>query len=226
MPTRSLLHTALISFACITSATFLSAAPIHDAVLAGKIDAVRSLLQANANLVDSPDVERSGNLPLMLAASSGKTEIVQFLLDQGATVDARRPDNATALMCAAEQGHADIAKLLIDRNAAVNTQNNRSATPLILAAQGGHVDVARVLLTKTLTIDSQRDDGATALLCAVRTGNLALVKLLIDWKALGIDPVNATIEAKDIRNFQPAHVFRVDEAIPVEKGKGWLLVVK
>lgn len=52
------------------------------------------------------------------------------------------------------------------------------------------------------------------------------VKLTIDWKKLGIDPANATITASEIKNFQPAQHFSINEEIPVAKGKGWLLIIK
>jgi hypothetical protein len=49
--------------------------------------------------------------------------------------------------------------------------------------------------------------------------------LLIDWKALGMNPSKAVITASAAKDFQPAATFRVDEKIPVQPGKGWLLVV-
>ncbi|MEO6253805.1 MAG: glycoside hydrolase domain-containing protein [Ferruginibacter sp.] len=52
------------------------------------------------------------------------------------------------------------------------------------------------------------------------------VQLNIDWARLGIDPAKATITARPIQNFQPARSFGVNEAIPIEKGKGWLLIVQ
>jgi hypothetical protein len=52
------------------------------------------------------------------------------------------------------------------------------------------------------------------------------VVLEIDWKKLGIDPSKATITAPQIKNFQPARTFKAGEKIPVEKGKGWLLIVE
>ncbi len=52
------------------------------------------------------------------------------------------------------------------------------------------------------------------------------VKLLINWRALGIDPKKATITAPEVKNFQHARKFKRNEEIPVEKGKGWLLVIK
>ncbi len=52
------------------------------------------------------------------------------------------------------------------------------------------------------------------------------VQLLIDWKGLGIDPAKATITAPEVKNFQPAKTFGLNDSIPVEKGKGWLLIIK
>ncbi len=52
------------------------------------------------------------------------------------------------------------------------------------------------------------------------------VQLNVDWKKLRIDPAKATITAPEIKNFQPAKAFKLGEKIPVEKGKGWLLIIK
>ena len=52
------------------------------------------------------------------------------------------------------------------------------------------------------------------------------VRLDIDWKRIGIDSAHAIIIAPEIANFQPAHNFAVGEAIPVQKGKGWLLIIR
>lgn len=52
------------------------------------------------------------------------------------------------------------------------------------------------------------------------------VSLNIDWKKLGIDSSKASITAPEVKNFQHARTFKVGEKIPVEKGKGWLLIVK
>ena len=52
------------------------------------------------------------------------------------------------------------------------------------------------------------------------------VRLQIDWHRLGVDPAHAVIEAPEIKNFQPQRTFAIDEAIPVQKGRGWLLVIR
>ncbi|ASU35410.1 glycoside hydrolase domain-containing protein [Mucilaginibacter xinganensis] len=52
------------------------------------------------------------------------------------------------------------------------------------------------------------------------------IKLQINWKALGIDPAKATITAPAVNNFQQSASFKDGDEIKVEKGKGWLLVLK
>ena len=51
------------------------------------------------------------------------------------------------------------------------------------------------------------------------------VSLQIDWKALGIDQNKATINAPEIEKFQAARSFQINEPIPVQPGKGCLLVI-
>ncbi|EJX03851.1 hypothetical protein EVA_08044 [gut metagenome] len=52
------------------------------------------------------------------------------------------------------------------------------------------------------------------------------VNLSIDWKALGIDRVEATLRAPAIENFQTEQVWKPGETIKVPKGKGLLIVVE
>ncbi len=52
------------------------------------------------------------------------------------------------------------------------------------------------------------------------------VKLQIDWKALDIDESKAVITAPAIKDFQLQYNFTKDEMIPVEKNKGWLIIIK
>lgn len=49
------------------------------------------------------------------------------------------------------------------------------------------------------------------------------IRLVIDWKTLGLDPLKAVLRAPAIEKFQSAAEFRPGDAIRVEPGKGWLL---
>jgi len=58
-------------------------------------------------------VIQSGQTALMLAASHGRHETVELLVDCGANVNAQDEDGSTALMCASEHGHTEIIKTLL-----------------------------------------------------------------------------------------------------------------
>jgi hypothetical protein len=67
--------------------------------------------------------------------------------------------------------------------------------------------------------------GQTLVALASWSPQVVDCKLEIDWKALGLDPAKAKITAWKVENFQPAAEFRVGEKIPVQPGRGWLLVL-
>jgi hypothetical protein len=71
-----------------------------------------------------------------------------------------------------------------------------------------------------------KKQGAALVALASWAAQDTTVTLTIDWTSLGLDPAHASIEAPEIKNFQPARHFAPGEAIPVEKGKGWLLVIR
>jgi len=52
------------------------------------------------------------------------------------------------------------------------------------------------------------------------------IKLAIDWVSLGISPDKAILTAVEAKDFQPAATFSPDQKIPVEPGKGWMLILE
>ncbi len=71
-----------------------------------------------------------------------------------------------------------------------------------------------------------KKDGAVLVSIASWADTDTEIQLKIDWKKLGIDPSKATITAPEIRSFQPAKTFGLNDKILVEKAKGWLLIIK
>jgi hypothetical protein len=71
-----------------------------------------------------------------------------------------------------------------------------------------------------------KKDGAAMVSIASWEESDTEIQLKIDWKKLGIDPAKATITAPGIRSFQPSKTFGLNDKIPVEKAKGWLLIIK
>ncbi len=64
----------------------------------------------------------------------------------------------------------------------------------------------------------------------VSLGNFSVkdktVRLLIDWKALGIDPAMATVTAPAIHNFQEETSLKPNQPVPVKSKEGWMLVIR
>ena len=71
----------------------------------------------------------------------------------------------------------------------------------------------------------QKQGKAMIALASWTEGNTT-TKLNIDWKKLGIDPKKATITAPAIEGFQEVRTFKATDDIPIEKNKGWLLVIQ
>lgn len=68
--------------------------------------------------------------------------------------------------------------------------------------------------------------GKTLIALASWAPRSTTVKLRIDWKALGLEPGSATLKAPAVAGFQSAAEFKPGAAIPVEPGKGWLLILE
>jgi hypothetical protein len=85
-------------------------------------------------------------------------------------------------------------------------------------------------------IKTNRDDVLVT--SYVRKGNKTLialaswapekaeVKLAIDWKALGLSAGKVSLVAPPVEGFQPRSTFKPGDAISVEPGKGWLIVLE
>jgi hypothetical protein len=69
-------------------------------------------------------------------------------------------------------------------------------------------------------------DGRTMVALASWASEPVNVALEIDWAALGLDAAKASIVAPAIEKFQEATTFTAGSPIPVDPGKGWLLVIR
>jgi hypothetical protein len=67
--------------------------------------------------------------------------------------------------------------------------------------------------------------GKTLIALASWALEKAEVRLQLDWKALGLDASKARLVAPEVKDFQPAREWKVDEPIAVEPKRGWLIYV-
>ena len=154
--------------------------PVLFAARLGDIESARLLLKAGAHVNDKA---ADGISALVLAAHSGHTPLVAFLLDRGADVNAADV-GYTALHAAVLRGDMDMIKTLLARGADPNarlTKGTRAprdtnqwilssylagATPFLLAAKYAEPAIMRLLVANGADPLLPTNDGTTPLMMA------------------------------------------------------------
>ncbi len=103
-------------------------ADIWTAAAKGNTGAIQQHLSTGTDVNARGPVNRG--TPLIAAAAYGQTEAAALLMKNGAELEAKNNDGATALLAAAFLCHAETVKLLLENGANVNARNNRGETPL------------------------------------------------------------------------------------------------
>uniref|UniRef100_F7ABL7 Ankyrin repeat domain 23 n=1 Tax=Equus caballus TaxID=9796 RepID=F7ABL7_HORSE len=148
------------------------------------------------------------------ACLKGHSQLVNKLLEAGATVDARDLLERTPVFWACRGGHLDILKLLLNKGAQVNAQDKIRSSPLHVAVRTGHSDCLEHLIACGAHINAQDKEGDTGLHEAVRHGHYKAMKVLLLYGAkLGVQneasmtPVQLARDwQRSIREALEAHV--------------------
>ena len=122
--------------------------PIHIAVVAGSFETVEFILD-RWDKVDPMD--STGETPLTLACASGKIDIVQLLLQRGASPARQSNNDITGVspMCvAAAKGHVDIVSLLLRNGGYASERDEMGWNALLHAAHWGHYKLLKFLLDR------------------------------------------------------------------------------
>jgi NAD(P)-dependent dehydrogenase (short-subunit alcohol dehydrogenase family) len=101
---------------------------IHEAIVAGDMDAMRALIAAGADL--NAREPSGGSSPLITAATFGRSEAALALIDAGADLDQQNNDGSTALLTAAFFCRTEIVEALLAAGADKTIANNAGSTPL------------------------------------------------------------------------------------------------
>lgn len=160
--------------------------PLYLAAAEGHLNAVRLLVAAGAKLDLSEKV--NGHSPLMVAIMREHHEVVEALLDAGASpgTSGEKGDTALHLACKVDTPEGTVASLLGHGALPGHCWNEKLQTPLHWAASWGKVEAARQLIQwlsprqinmRDKVVNSM-DGGETPLLIAVRRGHVDMVKLV------------------------------------------------
>jgi ankyrin repeat protein/L-ascorbate metabolism protein UlaG (beta-lactamase superfamily) len=165
---------------------------IHDAIQKGDVAQVKTLISSNKELIHMKSDK--GQTPLHIAVQNGSQEIVEFLIAQGADINARDSEGNTPLLTALAFKKTDTAKFLISKGADVRIKNTQDMAPLILALRYGLSELVEPILDSGQDVNERFGGNITPLLMAIIAGNKEGVKLLVDRGA----DVNAAAQEGDM----------------------------
>lgn len=146
----------------------------------GDLKRVKELLKEDPNRVG--DTDDTGNTALMLAVESGNIELVEFLIEKGADIEATNInlDKRYALSIAANAGNEEMVKLLLKKGANANVNKNgsfsycynTSVNSAISAIKGGNINIVKIM------IEANKNENLEKALKYATTSDLEICKLI------------------------------------------------
>lgn len=150
---------------------------IHNAAARGDFEMVKVLSNGSSNII-ALSKNNNGLTLLHYAAVIGRKDMVEWLLDHNADVNARDNNGLTPLHYAAAIGLKEIPELLLAHKADVNAKDNNGLTPLHYAANFGRQEVPELLLASKADANAKDHNGLTPLDYAEATHHKSLAEFL------------------------------------------------
>ncbi len=169
------------------------ALPWHIASFKGFIEIMKILAPTILD-IDYKTTNTEQYTALWLASQQGYVDIVKWLIDKGADINAiRQSDGCTALQTAICKEQLQVIEWLVAKGAKVNKADKEEASPLYYslgyAGQPIQPNIVKFLVSKGADVKQSMYDGDTPLHMACYRANTGAIKLLLDHGA-SINEVN------------------------------------
>lgn len=158
---------------------------LHWTALMGLENHVEHLLTFK-ECTDSIDaIDDTAATPLILATLKGNRNIVKWLVEKGANINARNWQGHSPLQYACSKGWKDIVVYLLDKGADINVKDNRGDTSIHRLASLGRTEILNIFLNSKdkPKLDTPNAEGNTALHIACEDDETACALLLVEHKA-------------------------------------------
>ncbi|KAK7485350.1 hypothetical protein BaRGS_00023449, partial [Batillaria attramentaria] len=170
----------------------------HIAAAKGSVAVIRELMRFSKVIITTAKNKTRDSSALHLAVAGGHKEVVEVLLEAGASPTDEDADGMTVVHLAARYGHINILDSL---KGYVNwrcTSRKHGLTALHVAAHYGQTDFVREMLTRVpATLKSvpptspqlvkDQESGLTPLHLAAQTGHEGVVRLLLNCPGVQVD---------------------------------------
>lgn len=163
--------------------------------------------------------DQRGRTLLMSACASGKSEVVEFLLANGARVDARDNKQRTALHFSVANNSLDVVMLLVRSGARIYDEDDGGLMSLHYASQNGRNKIVFFLIEHGCDVNHPTGDtyedtersltGSTALHFAAQNGHNETILLLLR-KGAKVDSVNLNGQTPLMLAAKRGHVTTVE----------------
>lgn len=160
------------------------------AVVNEDLDDVKARVMMGAR-VNVRDKGYDGLTPLHAAVQTGNMEIIQFLLEHGAKVNARDSFKRTPLMMMDYDAEPELLELLLRYGAKTNLVDKEKNTILIHFAEYDDKEIVEMLLRYGIPVNAVNKEGKTALMIAAENSGEENVKALLEAGA------NVNLSSKD-----------------------------
>ena len=119
--------------------------PLHDAAEKGDYNKIVYLIKQYGVDVDLKDSARGNATALHVASRSGHLDIVEFLSDSGANLNAKGPWDMTPLMYSIIFHRIDVVKYLLECNVDAAVADNRGRTAIMHAVNEKQSEIESLL---------------------------------------------------------------------------------
>jgi ankyrin repeat protein len=130
----------------------------ENALMLAAFDGELALVK-NLVLQKKAAVNKLGWAPIHYAATNGHLEITQFLMANGAQINALSPSETTPLMMSIGSGNDQLIKFLLDNGADLRMRNHEGYTAIDVAQLFGKDDIRDGLMSRWLKLYKQPYPG-------------------------------------------------------------------